>query len=268
MSGKHARGSTRTIVVAIVAVVAAAALLAYLAVWIPGLPGPLRGAYIARGVLHNINGALRHYDDMNGHLPPATAADTESGELSSWRIEVYRWFAATPLDYDYRKPWNDPLNLRIEDRGVHNLRYYPNDVEPARVRGKHGWNTAYYKAITGRGTAFDSATPASLKQLPKDLVLVVRVERSDTHWMEPGDLSIEQLLPTDETRRLLLGNDGYVVLFADGEGWILSGDLPVSDLCKFFTIGGAEQFDREQMLAPYRILPRPSGAKSGARYLW
>jgi len=53
----------------------------------------------------------------------------------------------------------------------------------------------------------------------------------------------------------LLGKDGYVVLFANGEGWVLSGETPISDLCKFFTIKGATQSDRDQILGPYRVLP-------------
>jgi len=73
--------------------------------------------------------------------------------------------------------------------------------------------------------------------------------------MEPGDLSIDQLTPSDETRRLLLCDDGYVVLFADGKRWVLSGGLPVPDLCKFLTLSGAKQFNRDQLLGPYRVLP-------------
>jgi hypothetical protein len=73
--------------------------------------------------------------------------------------------------------------------------------------------------------------------------------------MEPGDLRIDELAPSEETKRQLLCKDGYVVLFADGERWVLSRETPISDLCKFFTIPGANQFDRERVLGPYRILP-------------
>lgn len=176
-------------------------------------------------------------------------------------IEIYRWSiqptkADGPFDYDRGKTWNDRENLRLEGSGAWLFRYTPVDAcPPGQSMGKAGIYTTYYKAITGPGTAFDTATPPSLKQLPNDVILVVRVEQSDTHWMEPGDLNVKQLTPSEETKRLLLGKDGYVVLFADGEGWLLSAETPISDLCKFFTVAGAKQCDRDQVLGPYRVLP-------------
>ena len=86
------------------------------------------------------------------------------------------------------------------------------------------------------------------------MVLITRVERSETHWMEPGDLSIEQLVPSEEVKHLLSGKNGYAVLFADGEVWVLSDKLPVSDLFKFLTITDAKRNDRDRVLAPYRNL--------------
>lgn len=240
------------------AVFLAAALFWYLAVWIPGLPGPLHDAYVSCGLLGNIYRGLAHYDEAHCHLPQATAKDAESGSLSSWRLEVCRSFArlgfasgypASPLEYDYHRPWNDPRNARIEPVGAY---FVPTGLhlEPS----ERGIYMTYYKAITGPETAFDPDTPRSLKELPHDLIIVVQVPRSDTHWMEPGDLRIGQLTPSEETKRQLLCHDGYVVLFADGQCWVLSRKTPISDVCKFFTIPGARQADREQVLGPYAVL--------------
>ena len=230
-----------------------------------GLPGPHHGAYLARGSLHNLHEALWYYDKTNGHLPLATNA--QSGERLSWRIEAYRSLvrlgfitASTKhdkasVDYDPKKAWNDPANRQLQECGAWLFSYTQTDGDLQRRKGKAGEYATYYKAITGPGTAFDSTKVSSLKELPKSLILIVRVEKSDTHWMEPGDLSIAQLAPNEETKRLLLGKDGYVVLFADGKGWVLSSKTPISDLCKFFTLAGAKQFDRDQILGPYRVLP-------------
>ncbi len=260
----HTAGLTRRrIIIALAAAATISAALAYLAVWIPGLPGPLHGAYITSGLLHNVYEGLRYYDEANGHLPAATSTDAESGNPISWRIEVYQsWvrlghITAPPtngnvsIDYNRHKPWNDPSNLRLQGLGF--WLFAPHTRH--QKTSTSGVYATYYKAIIGPGTAFDAGTPPSLKQLPKDLILILQVEHSDTHWMEPGDLRIDQLAPSEETTRLLLGSDGYAVLFADGEKWVLSSKTPISDLCKFFTLAGAKQFDRDQILGPYRVLP-------------
>ena len=155
------------------------------------------------------------------------------------------------MEYDYHRAWDDPHNARIEPVG---LGYYVPPT-PGLERGVKGIYATYYKAITGPGTAFDPGTRRSLKELPNDLVIIVQVPRSDTHWMEPGDLRIEQLAPSEETERQLLCKNSYVVLFADGERWVLSGETPICDLCKFFTLAGAKEADRDEILGAYRLFP-------------
>ncbi|MFZ5833482.1 MAG: hypothetical protein ACOY3P_25630, partial [Planctomycetota bacterium] len=229
-------------------------------VWMEGLPGPHHRAYLTRGSLHNIYEGLRSYNAAKGHLPPATDRDPMSGALSSWRIDIYQRNieSATGKDasqYDRHKAWNDARNIGIEGRGAWLFRYTPADAcPPGQDAGQAGVHTTYYKALTGPGTAFDPTTPSRLTELPNDLIMVARVEQSDTHWMEPGDLSIQELTQPDKAERLLLGKDGYAVLFADGEGWVLSRAAPIVDVCKFFSITGAQRYDRDKILGPYRVL--------------
>jgi hypothetical protein len=266
MTCPRASGLTRRRTLAVVAAVAVVgAALVYLAMLTGLLPEPLEDAYSARGSLRNIYQALRRYDEVHGHLPLAVATDAKSGNAISWRIEIYqdivaergKAFFGSPsepsLDYDRSKLWNAPDNLRLEGTGFWLFR----TKRAPRKPSTRGIYATYFKAITGPGTAFDVGTPPSLKQLPKDLILIVKVEESDTHWMEPGDLRIDQLAPTEETRELLLSRDGhfhFIVLFADGAPWVLSYRTPISDLCKFFTVSGATRHDREQLLRPYAVL--------------
>jgi hypothetical protein len=257
----HSRGGplTTRLTGALVVTTLSALLITYVIVWVPCLPGPHQGAYSAYASLVNIRSGLRAYCQLHGCLPQGVTA---KGDLPySWRIEVYRqWSAwdasgANPVVYDTSKAWNDRSNLRLQGLGAFLFRYAQNDPGPEREMGRRGCYATYYKAITGPGTAFDGASPTSPSNLPRNLILIVRVERSETHWMEPEDLSIEQLAPSEEAKRLLMGQDGYAVLFAGGEIWVLSVRTPISDLCKFFTRAGAAQFDRDKVLGPYRVVP-------------
>jgi hypothetical protein len=228
-------------------------------------------AYWAIVSLTNIARGLQRCEEADGRLPAATAIDNKTGAPSGWRAAIYQSRLVTfdsslsydrdgnfASGYDVRARWDSPANLRNQEFGRWLFNYTRNETDPPGVGpGKAGRYTTYYKAITGPGTAFDPPTRAPDRStLPKGLVLVVRVEKSDTHWMEPGDLNVNELSPSEKTKRLLLGKDGYAVLFADGDGWVLSPETPISDLYKFFTIDGAKKFDRNQVLGPYRVLPR------------
>jgi len=240
----------RRCLMTLIGIVVISTTLGLLVLWVQGLPGPSHGFYLTYASLVNIRSLLETYEDECGHLPQATIKDEDCGQLSSWRIEVLQSFVRAgttmsahtsgnlSISYDYKKPWNDSDNLRLEVAGVHFFEYQPEDGSNA-----NDYST-YFKAVTGLGTAFDGVTVHSLNHLPNDLIVVVRVEYSNTHWMQPGDLSIEELVPSKSARQLLSGKNGYAVLFADGEPWILSDRLPISDLSKFFTVAGALQFDR------------------------
>jgi hypothetical protein len=255
------RGSCKGATAALIGFGAIGVVAGFLLFWVPGLSGPHHGEYLAFAHLVNISEAVRYYDERNDHLPPATATDKESGEPHSWRVELIEFLTregfttglggnARAFGYDRRKPWNDPDNLRFEDVGACFFRYMPDNDCPPSLEDGHFTG---YKAITGPDTAFDPAGSYSLDELPEDLILIVRVESSGTHWMEPGDLAVDELAATEDAKRLLSGENGYAVVFADGLPCVLSGKLPYADLSKFFTITGAKRFDREEILGPFRV---------------
>lgn len=251
----------KRISIAVVVFIAFAVVSALCVVWLGGLPS--RRPYAAYANLRNIYQALRDYDEQYGSLPAAATVDEEGEELSSWRTEVYQIEVqlgyisdslttdSQSIEYDRHKAWHDPTNLRLQGLGDHLFEYAHR--EGCLVPGD-GRYRAYYKAITGPDTAFEAGRPRRLTELPGDLILIVRVEQSDTHWMEPGDLSVEQLLASDEESRLLARANGYAVLFADGKTWVLSSQLPFSELRKFMTVSGAERFNRDEVLQPYRVV--------------
>ena len=76
----------------------------------------------------------------------------------------------------------------------------------------------------------------------------VEIAGFDVHWAEPGDLHVDEV-----PESITAGPDGrgLCVLFADGTVWFLNSEVPLENLKKFFTIEGAKQHDREELLAPY-----------------
>jgi hypothetical protein len=247
------RSACRTLLLVIAWALGAGPVLWCLVVWIGGFSGPGRGARLVWANLYNIRSLLFHYEELTGSLPLATEVD--GGSPISWRVATCAlWPARTSNElvaYDRTKPWNDATNLRLESSAAWYFRHPEHAPEHLGRGGEYGSHTTYYKTVTGSDTAFSSAR-VSLDELPNSLVLVVQVERSDTHWMAPGDLNVEELTPTEQTRQLLLGKHGYGVLFRDGP-WVLSAKTPIEDLCKFFTVTGAKEYDREQLLGPYRV---------------
>ena len=55
------------------------------------------------------------------------------------------------------------------------------------------------------------------------------------------------------TRSKASSPDRVHVLFADGEVWALSPDMPIDALKPFLTISTAKSADREQLLSAYRV---------------
>lgn len=176
MSSPRVKSRARRLFAVIATSVAAVVLLAACVWW---YSSPSRDAYLATASFWNIYVGLEDYDHSNGHLPQATAQDADSGQLISWRVEVYErslMSRRTDLKYDRRNAWNDPGNLELQDWGASYFSYTSAHSGPDRPR--YGYRTTYYKAISGADTAF-AASPASLRQLPESLILLVRVEQSD-----------------------------------------------------------------------------------------
>jgi len=92
--------------------------------------------------------------------------------------------------------------------------------------------------------------------LPYDVIVVLEVADSKTHWMQPGDYNVTDLLAYrgrigDHLHGLLA--DRLHVLFADGEVWALDTSSPIADLQPFLTITGAKSHDRGQLLGPHKV---------------
>ncbi len=192
--------------------------------------------------LKQIGLALHDFEVAQWHLPAAVRTDEEGRPLCSWRFQIVPYLEATMVGIDYGEAWDDPANRELFSRPCPVFCYSTDRDTPENMYTN-------VVAVTGPGTAFDGDRQYRLSEIPHDTILVVEIANSGTHWMAPGDLSID-----DVPESLVEGLDGYglQVLFADGTVWFLNADVPLVDLRRFFTIDGAKEYDREEVLGPYR----------------
>lgn len=210
--------------------------------------------------------SLDHYDELHGHLPPATRRQTIGKPTDAWQPNgtgkpLYSWRAEVA---QYRDNWcQEPFDSSASWDSLANRRFadFPwQFCYDALVT----WDSpqGYSKitsqmAITGPGTGFgcDGDPPRRLTDIPENTLLLVEVRNSGVHWMQPGDLNIRTMPHTvnaaDGRGISSRHPGGFHVMFADFTTWFLSDKVPFDAIAKFFTIEGGKQNDREAILGPY-----------------
>jgi hypothetical protein len=182
------------------------------------------------------------HDIARNKLPAATFDSPNGLPLSSWRFQVIPYIGFNE-GAAYRDAWNSTANQHVwQSWATDWFTVWPSHTD-TKLFG-----------ICGPGTAFEGMR--RYDRLPQDLILVIEVANSKTHWMQPGDYNVTDLLSYtgrigDHLHGLL--DDRLHVLFADGEVWALSSDAPITALHPFLTITGAEANDRYKLLAPHRV---------------
>lgn len=180
--------------------------------------------------------------------PPKCPTDGNGRPTNSWRLHVAHeiLFAddgQSPWE-ELTEPWDSPANQRASS--THGPVFCA--IPPYELTTVFG--------ITGPQTAFDDASVTNFADLPPDIIVAMEVADSKTHWMRPGDYQVGELLAktgvVSEAVKTHLPDRVHVV-FADGEVWALSSDLPMKSLHPFLTIDGAATASREEELGPYRV---------------
>ena len=185
-----------------------------------------------RNDLKQIGLAFQNFHDIYKRFPPAVRTDELGRPLCSWRFQLLPYLEACMLDWDWDKAWDDPANRHLSQGGVP---CYSLDYDRARVSG----NTNVV-VITGPGTLFDGQRVCRATDIDADTVLAIEVAAFDRHWMEPGDLSLDEVSET-----ITKGLDGEGVGDAvGGEGF---GDLRVG--AEFNEGGGCRGIHRRGHLA-------------------
>lgn len=144
-------------------------------------------------------GTFREFPDCNCSSP-------EGNVLYSWRFRVYV-VAFQSIHSQLDKAWDSDQNMRVANVCP------PIFCEQADSRTR-------IMAICGAGTAFDEK-PAK-EELPGDTLLLVEVCGDTPHWMEPGDLAVDDLEKGVIGGPWRLGGDyvgGTHLGFLDGQVW-------------------------------------------------
>lgn len=191
--------------------------------------------------LKHIGVALHMFDDVYHRLPPAVRTDEAGRPLSSWRFQIMPFVEAIMLAIDFDARWDDPENEPLSGK-------------PCPIfcwSGNKGSSESLHPnvvAVTGPGTAFDADLACRLADIPPDTIIAIEVADWNCHWMEPGDLHVDQV-PDSIVRGM--DGDGVHVLCADASVWFVPGDVPLDDLVKFFTIDGARRYNIKEILQPH-----------------
>lgn len=222
----------------------AAVVVLILAVFIAALVPAVRTARVAalraerRNNLRQIGLAFDNFYDTYKQLPQAVVTDESGRPLSSWRFRILPWMEAVMRDIDYGLPWDDPAHEFFRSHGC---LYFCSEY------GQKGPERLYTNvvAVTGLGTAFDAERETAFSELPDDLILVIEVPTTTIHWMQPGDIQVDDI---DES--VLRGPDGggIHVLFKDGSVVFLPSDTPIEQVKWFLMIEGARAHDREEIV--------------------
>lgn len=134
---------------------------------------------------------LWNYHDDHGSFPPAYFADETGKPIHSWRVLILPYIEAKPLYEKYRfdEPWDGPNNSKLHAEIVD---FYQCPRDPFW----HEKQNTNYVAVVGSETAWPgskSVTHSDIKDGEENTIMLVEVENSGIHWMEPRDLEFDTM---------------------------------------------------------------------------
>ncbi|MCA9122030.1 MAG: DUF1559 domain-containing protein [Planctomycetaceae bacterium] len=184
---------TIIIVVALIAVIGAVTVGGVLvALLLPAVQAAREAARRAQcsNNLKQVALAMHNYHDTYKSFPPAYTVDADGNKLHSWRTLLLPFLEQAALydQIDLDKPWDAPENQHIVDTVIstYTCPSSPNQMMPY----------TNYMVIVGPGAVFEGAQPIAIRDITdgtSNTILVVEVEGQQVPWMEPTDLSLEQM---------------------------------------------------------------------------
>jgi hypothetical protein len=227
--------------------------------------------------------SLLEYETAHGSFPPAYIVDKNGKPMHSWRALILPYLDMDPLyrTYKLNEPWDGPNNKQLTVC-YPPMYYCPSDPDSHRPSAPQ----SSYFAVTGPNTAWDGAKPKKLADFGSDAantILVVEVKNSGVAWLEPKDLSLDDLRNAKTGALTPSSNHGRHSDFffnyddvpcasaamADGSVRFLPpGSLSPERLPKLLEIGGCKQSDLDVIASSYEAHRRPNWRNIAALAVW
>lgn len=117
-----------------------------------------------------------HYQPVWQRWPPASQPDAQGRPMHSWRVILVRYLVSGDLpalgSYRTNEAWNSPHNSTIFGNKVLGFFHAP---------AQNDW-----RSDTGYVAVVDPAAG------PDEILMILEVEDSGIHWMEPRDLTVDE----------------------------------------------------------------------------
>ncbi len=241
-----------------------------LAVTLPMVMAAREAAYITecKYNLKQIGLALANHQDQKRSMPPAYLVDANGKPAHSWRVLIVPFLEQSDFYdvYTLEESWDGPSNRRLvlgqpvpytnfrsgtREVGFPPFRCFVCPHCGDRRRDRH----TNYVVVVGPETAFPGAMAIQLTDIPdgaENTILVVEIENSDIHWLEPRDLEFDRMsFKINHKSQPSIGSrhpSGPAVVFADGTVARISKSMPPNTLRALLTRNGGEKVDRQQLV--------------------
>ena len=135
--------------------------------------------------------AVHNYHDTYKCFPPAVITDQNGRPMRSWRVAILPYLECTPLyqRYNFNEPWDGPTNRALHNEAIATYRC-PDDPSPVSTETN-------YVMIVGKGAFGGLPNEAvriyDIRDGLSNTIMIVEVTGSGIHWMEPRDLSVEEI---------------------------------------------------------------------------
>jgi hypothetical protein len=216
--------------------------------------------------------ALLGYEQEHGHLPPAYVADADGKPMHSWRVLILKYLDRPDLyrAYDFNEPWNGPHNSKMASSmpTIYRCRSNNNGKTP---------NCTSYVAVIGQKTAWlgdkgETTLDVSVKDGCARTVLLMEFPDSDINWLEPRDLSYEELcekMTPEERAKIFDAHYGVsVVSFADGHQETCTEPFLQKYIGALLTVNGGEKIDFDDRSGPSYSHGYSRRAAAEAESIW